>query len=438
MASAAADRDPAAHIRQVFLYFGPLTLLVYLVTPTGYLLDIATAYMLKNQLHATATEVATFRLLTAVPVYFAFVFGLVRDLWSPLGLRDRGFFLIFAPLTGAVFAWMALSPLSYPGLLAGMLLLMVSYRFIAAAYQGLLALVGQEQLMSGRLSALWNIVASLPAIAGAFAGGYIAEHVPARTAFVFMAALTLLIAPLGWRKPRAVFSHAYDRPQARGAGLVGDLKRLVGHRAVYPVVLIWFMFCFAPGSSTPLQYYLSDELHASDAIFGYYNGVFAAAFIPAFLLYGYLCKKVPLGKLLWWGTIITVPQMMPLAFIHSAAAAVWLAVPTGMMGGIFVGAFYDLAMRSCPPGLQGTLMMMIEGVFLLASRGGDLVGARIYGSSPSNGFLYCALATTAVYALILPALLLVPKALLATADGERNPQLEAEVLAEVGVAVRDR
>jgi Na+/melibiose symporter-like transporter len=333
-----------------------------------------------------------------------------------------------------VFLWMALSPLSYAGLLAGMLLVMVSYRFVAAAYQGLLALVGQEQLMSGRLSALWNIVSTLPVVAGAFGAGYIAEHVAARPAFMIMAAITLLIAVFGRWKPRAVFGHAYDRVQARGAGLAGDVKRLLRHRAVYPVVLIWFMFSFAPGGSTPLQYYLTDTLHASDAVFGYFTGIFAAAFVPALLLYGYLCKKVPLGTLLWWGTIIAVPQMMPLAFIHSATAALWLAVPIGMMGGIFVGAFYDLAMRSCPPGLQGTLMMMVAGMYDIASRGGDLLGARIYNSDPAHGFLYCALATTAVYALILPALLLVPKVLLATADGERNPALEAEMLAEACAA----
>ena len=47
--------------------------------------------------------------------------------------------------------------------------------------------------------------------------------------------------------------------------------------------------------------------------------------------------------------------------------------------------------------------------------------------------LYCALTTTAVYSLILPVQLLVPKDVIATADGEPNPQLEAETLAEIGV-----
>jgi MFS family permease len=241
----------------------------------------------------------------------------------------------------------------------------------------------------------------------------------------------LAIAAMGIWKPRAVFGHAYDQPVARGTNLAGDLKRLAKHRAVYPAVVLMFLFNFAPGSNTPLQFYLTNELHASDAVYGYYYAIFAASFVPMYFIYGYLCKRVPLRKLLWWGTIITIPQLMPLALIHSANAALWMAFPIGMMGGIASVAFYDLVMRSCPPGLQGTLMMMVDGVYQLSYRGGDLLGSKIYSSSPSHGFLYCALTTTAVYALLLPVLLFVPKELIATADGEPNPVVDAEVLVEL-------
>jgi Na+/melibiose symporter-like transporter len=396
---------------------------VYLATPSSYLVDIQTSYLLKNQLLATATQISTFRLVTGVPVYFAFVFGLMRDLWNPLGLRDRGFFLIFAPLTAISFVGMALFPLSYRGLLTGMLLVMLASRFIAAAYEGLIALVGQEKLMSGRLSALWNVVSSVPVIVGAFASGYISGHLPPKETFFLAAALSLLLAVSGLWKPRSVYRHAYERPEARGADFRGDIKRLLKHRAIYPAVLICFLWNFAPGAATPLQFYLSNQLHASDAIYSYYNGMFSAAFIPTFLLYGVLCKRVSLKKLLWWGTIIAIPQMIPLAFIHSGNLAVVLAVPIGLMGGIATAAYYDLAIRSCPAGLQGTLMMLVEGVFLLSGRGGDLLGSYIYNSSPTNGFLYCVIATTLVYALILPLILLVPKELIATADGQTNPAI---------------
>ena len=434
MTETVVARTDSSNTRQVFLYFTPLTLLVYLVLPHGYLLDIATSYMLKNQLHATDVQVTLFRFFVTIPVYVSVVFGFARDLWNPFGLRDRGYFLIFAPLTAAIFLWMAASNLSYAGLFLGTVLVMVSFRFVSAGYMGLMALVGQEKLMSGRLSALWLIVNSIPYIVGGFASGWIAMHLRPSETFILMAALSVAIAFLGLWKPRSVFSHIYDQPLAKGADLWGDIKRLLKHRPVYPAVLIMFFFQFAPGSNTALQYYLSNHLHVSDQIYGDFNGIFAAAFIPVFFLYGYICKFVSLKKLLWWGTIITVPQMIPLAFIHTGAEALILAVPIGVMGGIAAAAYYDLSMRSCPAGLQGSLMMMVDGVYLLSNRAGDVLGVVLYNLSPTYGFLYCVLATTAVYALILPLLLLIPKYLIATTDGQANPERDADVAAEIAAA----
>ncbi len=173
------------------------------------------------------------------------------------------------------------------------------------------------------------MVSSVPVVAGALASGYISDHLAPKGTFLLVAAVTLSIAVMGLWKPASVFGHVYDKPQARGSDFAGNVGRLVKHRAVYPAVLICFLWNFAPGAATPLQFYLSNALHASDSVYSYYNGIFAAAFIPTFLLYGFLCKKVPLNKLLWWGTIIAVPQMIPLAFIHSANLALVLAARSG-------------------------------------------------------------------------------------------------------------
>src|SRR5215470_12923130 len=177
----ASGTAPHSQTGAVFLYFPPLTLLVFLALPNGFLLDIATSFMLKNQVQATPAQIANFRLLTAIPVYLSFFFGLARDLWNPFGLRDRGLFMIFGTITAAVFFWMTSVPLSYWGLLGSMFVVMLSFGFVAAAARGLLALISQEQLMSGRLSALWNAVSSAPYVFGAFAAGYLAALTPAYT-----------------------------------------------------------------------------------------------------------------------------------------------------------------------------------------------------------------------------------------------------------------
>jgi MFS family permease len=418
MAETAAPAPDASGRRDVFLYFGLLTFLVYIASPHAYLLDVATAYMLKNQLRATASQISQFRVLTAAPIYVSFLFGLSRDLWNPFGLRDRGFFLIFAPAAVAIFLVLAVLKLSYAGLFVGVFVAMIAFRFISAAYQGLMALTAQEQFMSGRLSALWQVISMVASFGAGLAGGWVSAHLSSSGTFLLMAGLTALIGLLGLWKPRAVFEGAYDRPQARGLDFFGDLKRLAKSRAIYPPAIIILLFQFSPGLNTPMQFYLSNTLHASDAVYGQFNALISAAFIPGFLAYGFLCRKLSLRTLLWIGSILTVPQMVPLAFIRSGNEALLLAVPMGLMGGVAVCAFADLTIRSCPQGLQGSLMMLVEGVGLLSLRASDAFGSAVYDANPRNGFLYCVVATTLVYALILPTLLLVPRAVAAsTEDG---------------------
>jgi MFS family permease len=133
-------------------------------------------------------------------------------------------------------------------------------------------------------------------------------------------------------------------------------------------------------------------------------------------VFGVLCQRFSLRPLLFWGTIIAVPQMVPLLFIHTVTEALIAAVPIGLMGGIATAAYYDLLIRSCPRGLQGTILMMSGGLYFVASRPGDLLGTYLYDRF--GNFTVCVIAITTVYALILPVLLLVPRRLTATADGQ--------------------
>jgi predicted MFS family arabinose efflux permease len=201
-----------------------------------------------------------------------------------------------------------------------------------------------------------------------------------------------------------------------GASARGDIRRLMHHWPVYPALLIWLLWNFAPGSATPLQYHLQNNLHATDAQWGQWNAIFAASFIPTFMLFGHLSRKLPLRTLLFWDTVVAVPQLVPLLFLNSITAALFAAVPSGLMGGVATAAYLDLIIRSCPSSLQGTTMMMSATLLSISIRFGDVLGTHLYDRY--GGFTVCVIATTVVYALILPVILLVPRGVIATADGE--------------------
>ena len=138
---------------------------------------------------------------------------------------------------------------------------------------------------------------------------------------------------------------------------------------------------------------------------------------PTFIVFGLLCRTFPLKKMLFWGTVVAVPQMVPLLLVHSGTAALIAAAAMGLMGGIATAAYLDLMIRSCPAGLQGTTLMTSGALSVIVSRFGDVSGTVLY--QKYGQFTFCVVAITVVYALIIPTLLLIPRNLIVTADGQK-------------------
>ena len=216
--------------------------------------------------------------------------------------------------------------------------------------------------------------------------------------------------------PKALFT-AHHQP--REANLVGDILRLVRSWPVYPPLMLLLLWNFAPSFGTALQYHLANTLHASDAQVGAFYAIFWGVYLPSFLLYGYLCQRVRLSRLLLFSTLLAIPQMLPLLLVHTAEGTLIAAVPMSLMGGLASAAFIDLAIRSCPKGLQGTMMMLVSTTaYFVALRFGDLWGTDLY--EHRGGFVTTVIASTAVYALMLPVLLLVPRRLSRSTDGQAS------------------
>jgi hypothetical protein len=412
---------PASDRNRILTYLGVLTLMVVFGQPFGGLIATPVSYFLKNKLHFSAVQVAVFGLITGVPLYISAAWGFVRDNWSPFGIRDRGYMILFGVVCAVAYASFAFAPVSATGLGVAMIVLTSASLFVQSGQLGLTGALGRQHVMSGQVSAVWNVVTSIPTLAAFAAGGFLSNALEGkhaeqaiRTLFLIGAAVLAAIAAFAVWRPRVVYDNLHEE-HTTAAHPLKDVARLLRHWPVYPALFIWFLWNFAPGSQTPLQYYLQDKLHADDATYSLFNAVFAAFFIPTYMLYGWLCRRVKLGKLIFWGTVIGVPQMVPLLFIHSPNGALFMAAPSGLMGGLCTAAYLDLIIRSCPKGLEGTILMMASAFYYLVSRLGDVLGTYLYAL---GGFNVCVIAITVVYAAILPAILLVPKRLLATADGE--------------------
>jgi hypothetical protein len=162
---------PAQARRKIFVYLGILIVMLAFGSPAGGLIDIPISFLLKNKLHLQAHEVAGFRLVAAIPLYFAFVFGFIRDIWNPFGMRDRGLMLLFGVVSGLFYVLFAFTSIGYWTLLLAVIVLTVSFLFVSSAQNGLTAVLGQQHAMTGQISAAWNVFLSIPTFAALLAGG---------------------------------------------------------------------------------------------------------------------------------------------------------------------------------------------------------------------------------------------------------------------------
>lgn len=413
---------PQSKRHKIFAYLGVLIVLLAFGSPAGGLIDIPISFFLKNKLHLQASELANFRLVAALPLYLSFIFGFVRDTWNPIGMGDRGLLLLFGAISAVLYTVFAFTPVTYVTLLVAVVLLTTTFLFASSAQNGMTAAIGQQHLMTGQVSAMWNIFLSIPVVAALLVGGWLSGTLEERdpdeaTRILFLAGAAVMasVSVYAIWKPKIVFDGFLAE---RSGHPLNDLQRLLRHGPIYPALGIWLLWSFAPGSATPLQYYLQNTLKAADAQWGQWNAIFALSFIPTFLVFSFLCQRLPLKLLLIWGTVFAIPQMIPLLLIDTVTGALIAAVPIGLMGGLATAAYMDLIIRSSPTGLQGTVLMMASGLYYIAVRFGDVLGTTLY--SFHGGFPTCVIAITAVYALILPTLWLIPKNLVATPDGQKS------------------
>jgi hypothetical protein len=160
---------------RVFGYLGALAVIVGFADPNEGLLNLPLAFLLKNRLHLQAQDMADFRLIAGIPLYFALLFGFIRDLWHPFGLRDRGYMIFFGLLGATLSLAFLFAPVSPAALLAASLVLTCASLFAAAAQNGLSATIARQHAMTGRMAAVWSIFAMIPWVSALLLGGHVSE-----------------------------------------------------------------------------------------------------------------------------------------------------------------------------------------------------------------------------------------------------------------------
>lgn len=398
---------------EVLGYFAILNIAIGLGSPLG-IAAIPISYYLKDNLHLSPVQLSVFQAIIAIPVCIAFLFGFIRDRWRNARWGDRHYLFFGALAAAGAYAWLAASTIDYYRLLSLTFIVVIFYLITYAAAQALMTGVARTQAMTGRLSVVFNFGFVAPAVLSALTGGWLVAHLSVGGTFLIAAGVTMVIAIQAFWPLSA--ARGFERMVVHGEDGFAALRRVIRHRPLWPAAAIWFLWNFSPGWGTPMFFHLTEHVRISSELFGAFTAIQSAFFLPTTLLYGALCVRAPLSRLLWWGTIVAILQGPIMFMANGPASAIIVAVLYGLFGGFANGAYVDLIMRSCPKGLEGTAMMVAQtSTFAIAGASGNLLGSWIYSN---GGFASAVTITTLATALIVPVLWAVPPELTITRDGE--------------------
>ena len=406
--------DAPAMQWEVLSYFAILNMAIGLGGPLG-IASIPISYFLKDSLHLSPVRLAIFLALASIPVCGGFAFGFIRDRWRSAKWGDRQYLLVCAVVAAGGYLWLATSTIDYYKLLSLVFIVVSVYVMIFASAQALMTGVAQAYGMTGRLSVVFSFGYFTPAVISALAGGWLVAHASVRGTFLIAAALTLVIVMQAfWRLDAATEFESSLVPRENGFAAI---RRLFRHRPLWPAAAIYFLWNFSPGWGTPMFYHLTEHVRISSELFGTFTALQSLFFLPTTLLYGYLCVRAPLSRLLWWGTIVAILQGPIMFLALGPTSTIVVAILYGLFGGFATAAYIDLIMRACPKGLEGTAMMVANtSMFAVAGNAGNLLGSWIYSK---GGFASAVIITTLATALIVPVLRAIPPELISTRDGER-------------------
>ncbi|HEY2483196.1 MAG TPA: hypothetical protein VGI30_13520, partial [Caulobacteraceae bacterium] len=153
---------PAPERLRLLFYAGLLLLLINLAAPSGGLIGLPVLFFLKNRLHLSARAFAQFNLWLGIPLYLSFLFGFLRDRWSPFGVGDRGHLVLFGAASAVIYGVIAFAVPTYGLFLGGLLAVTATSLIAASAATGIFTAMGQEHVMAGQASAVVNVATMVP------------------------------------------------------------------------------------------------------------------------------------------------------------------------------------------------------------------------------------------------------------------------------------
>jgi Na+/melibiose symporter-like transporter len=375
-------------------------------------------YVLTDQLHLQADELARFMLLANLPIYVKPFAGILSDALPLFGTRRRHY-LVFG-LLGAALFWLLLGlvPRTFGSLLATYLLLNVFLTVVSTVLGGLMVEVGKRENKTGRLSSQRLGITNLMGMIGSPLGGAL-TRVPFTLPVGLSAFFYAVTAPVMWIKLREPGGQKADAGPLREVARQG--RAILRSRTLWSAAGLIILVVAAPGFGTPLFYYQKETLKFAPEFIGALGVVGAGGAVTAAWVYSHFCRRLNLRVLL--GVSIVLHAMLTLLYLlyRSPVSALLITAIEGATMSLALLPLYDLAARATPRGSEALGYCVILSVWNFTTMFSDYVGSVLYRQWQLT-FSHLVWLNSGSTLLVLLAVPFLPHALMNRREGEPEAQ----------------
>jgi MFS family permease len=384
--------------------------LVYVVEGVGQVSGLIAqplSFYLKEIHGWTALQVTAYLAVFNLPWIVKPIFGAVSDLMPLFGYRRKPYLL--AANFGAIAGFLWITQLTAPGQLVWALQLTAYSMAISSTVCGaILVENGQRLGESGRFVNQQWLWFNAAAIAAAIVGGQLAQRLSpisalhAAACIVAVAPVAVLLATV-FLIPENKTGVATPAMRDTFHGLVAACKR----RELWIVGVFLFLYYFSPGLSTPLYYFMTDNLRFPQSYIGVLGSLGSAGWvIGAFLyrqLFGGMSTKLLLNLSIALGTATTAAYLL----LFNETSAAILSFCSGFSAMLATVATVTLAADYCPRRSEGFGFAVMMSLINLATGSADIVGSFLFEHVFHRGLMALVLVSAAftAFAFVLVPLL---------------------------------
>lgn len=307
------------------------------------LLDLPIRHLLKDELHVSESQMAMLFGIGGLAWYLKPLAGLLVDNVALFGTHRRYYLIISALLTAALWLLLGIVSSDYFLILITVVAMQSMLVIGSTVTGGFLVERGKLLRAEGRLVSceiFFEYACIL--IAGPLAG-YLAG-LPIGAAAIVGAAIAVVIAP--------VAAVCVTEPIQEKSKIVGtkDLRRnlrlSLNSRTMWLVGIFLLVSNIPQSFGTPLYFYQKNTLALSDIDIGYLRAINAVGGLLASILYQFLCRKLPMQRLLVLGTLGPTVGIVAYLYYTSVPAAITVEFLGGILFGIGTLALMHLAVIS--------------------------------------------------------------------------------------------